>query len=62
MGYYYKLKYKGGDIMYILTLEEEDFPYPIKITIEFDKYEDAIKYVAKTKGEYKFVGLVRKAI
>lgn len=48
--------------MYILTLEEEDFPYPIKIIIEFDKYEDAIKYVEKTKGEYEFVGLVRKAI
>ena len=48
--------------MYELVLEEEDFPYPTRIIIEFKTYNDALEYIKaeKDKGDTSFVSLIRK--
>ena len=53
---------RGGDNVYELILEEEDFPYPTRIIIEFKTYNDALEYIKaeKDKGDTSFVSLIRK--
>lgn len=47
--------------MYILTMEEEDFPYPTKITIEFNDLSEAINYLeTEYDMDYEFVSLIKK--
>ena len=44
--------------MYILTLEEEDFPYPIKTEIQIPSLSMALLAIKTQYSDYKFVSLV----